>query len=160
MHNKSIPVIIGRCFFQLKIIFPILNITISLKLAIFPSNIKFLIFPIFNTRWLSVPVLYDFFSLSIFCSERSEYLIFFIYCYLYLYSAYHRPPLPIFVKFGCKPEKCKKNRKSQCQQSFAVIQQIVITEQDQNEHVLALFRNWTLLHELVHLYRFLFYEKK
>ena len=61
---------------------------IVLKKTIFPSSVMFLIFHIFNTRWISVTVVY--FHLLIFHCKRNEYLIFLMYQCLDQYNAFHR----------------------------------------------------------------------
>ena len=67
----------------------IFDIAIVLRITIFSSSVRFLMFHIFNTSWISVAVLKIFFPLSIFYCKRSEYLIFFTCHYLDLYNAYH-----------------------------------------------------------------------
>ena len=63
---------------------------IVLKIVIFLSSVRFLIFHIFNTTWISVIVVWIFFPPLLFHFKRNEYLIFWIYHYLDLYNAYHR----------------------------------------------------------------------
>ena len=60
-----------------------------------PFLCKISLFYIFNTRWISVTILF-FFPLSIFCCNRSEYLIFLTNRYSHLYNAYHRQQLEPF----------------------------------------------------------------
>ena len=66
------------------------DIAIVLKITIFPYSVRFLIFHIFNTRWISFTVLWFFFPLLIFHCKRNEYLILFIYHYLDLYNINYR----------------------------------------------------------------------
>ena len=50
----------------------IIDFTILLKIANYPSTARFLIFHIFNTGWVSVTFLKIFFPLSIFRCKRSK----------------------------------------------------------------------------------------
>ena len=70
---------------------------IAIVLKIFPSSVRFLIFHIFNTRWISIMDLKEFcFPLSIFFCKRSENLIF-LTCRYLIYTTRTRLPLEPFL---------------------------------------------------------------